>query len=104
MEAITLADIAVERIMELVEQLRPRVFPFLAGQPPAIQGGVLADLLAIWLAGHCVPGDLAATRAARAELLADFLVLLERLVSINAARFGTPHDPIEGSDADYIRH
>jgi hypothetical protein len=32
----------------LVEQIRP----MLAGRGPAIQGSVLADLVAIWIAGH----------------------------------------------------
>lgn len=33
---------------ELIEKIRP----LLAGHPPALQGIVVVELLAIWLAGH----------------------------------------------------
>jgi len=36
------------RVFELVDRIRP----ILAGNHPAVQGAVLADLLALWLAGH----------------------------------------------------
>jgi hypothetical protein len=36
----------------LTVSLSNRVHPILAGHHPAIQGAVLADLLATWLAGH----------------------------------------------------
>ena len=46
----------------------------------------------IWLAGQCVPGDVDATRELRARVLAMHLDHVEKLVRINAARLGTPHD------------
>ena len=55
-----------EAVILLVERIRPilenQVFPLLKGHPPEMQGCVLADLLAIWLAGHHVAGDEDATR------------------------------------------
>lgn len=73
------------RITELVEQIRP----ILANQGAEIQGGVLCDLLAIWLAGHHVEGDRERTRVLRHELLRNHLFHLEALVEVNAAMLGT---------------
>jgi hypothetical protein len=49
----------------IVEQIKP----LLAGKGAAVQGSVLADLTAIWIAGHIVPGDPAATRELQAGML-----------------------------------
>jgi hypothetical protein len=37
-----------EDVGDLVDEIRP----FLAGHSPAMQGAALADLVAIWIAGH----------------------------------------------------
>lgn len=80
-------------IASLVDrQLMPLLAKFLGGRPVEFQGAVLADLLAIWLAGQCVPGDVDATRGLRATILALHLDYVAKLVNINAARMGTPHD------------
>jgi len=42
-----------ERILAISAGIRPK----LAGLPPDIQGGVLADLLSTWLAGHYQGGQ-----------------------------------------------
>jgi hypothetical protein len=72
-----------------VARLVGRIAPLLASQPPELQGAVLADLLAIWLAGHVVEGLPEATRRLRAEILKLHLETVERLVEINAKRMGT---------------
>lgn len=64
-----------------VDELAQQCHPILAGEHPATQGAVLADLLAIWLAGH--PAD------ARAEVLEAHLEGVDALVSLHAARMGT---------------
>lgn len=61
----------------------------LAGHPPDVQGAVLADALAMWLAGHHVPGDEDATRSMRAELLAVHCGMVRELVPVNARIIGT---------------
>jgi hypothetical protein len=66
-----------------------RIKPILAGRPAEMQGAILADLLAIWLAGHEVQGDEEATRMMRAELLADHCGAVRQLTSINAGIMGT---------------
>lgn len=38
-------------------RLAQSIYPMLAGQPPEVQGAVLADLLSMWLAGHYRGGD-----------------------------------------------
>jgi hypothetical protein len=59
------------RVFELVDRIRP----ILAGNHPAVQGAVLADLLAMWLAGH--PAEL------REALLALQIDKALQLVPIN---------------------
>jgi hypothetical protein len=46
-------------------------------------GAILADLLAIWLAGHYTEGDADATRKLRADLLALHSTSVLILTSIN---------------------
>lgn len=59
----------------------------LAGNPAPVQGAVLADLLAIWLAGHIAEsGDAAETARLREEMLDYHLRAVRALVPINAER------------------
>src|SRR5262245_21904161 len=67
------AMIEVGQVAPVVEAIKPH----LAGRPPAIQGAALADLLAIWLAGH--PAEV------REALLAEHISTVRELVPINAA-------------------
>jgi hypothetical protein len=76
----------------LVTSIADRIKPLLAGQSPDVQGAVLADLLAIWLAGHHVEGDENATRTLRAELLADHCFAVRQLVLVNAKIMGTTNN------------
>ena len=72
----TLATIA-----QLIEHIRP----ILAGQPAPVQGAVLADLLATWLAGHIDSTGRRQTEALREELLKHHLATVRALVPVNAA-------------------
>lgn len=56
----------------------------LAGKPPQVQSGALADCCAMYLAGHRVPGDPEATAELRAELLDALVELIKQLVEPNA--------------------
>ena len=47
---------AAEQV-DKVKMLTDQISPILHGHKPEIQGAVLAELLATWLAGHVVPGD-----------------------------------------------
>jgi hypothetical protein len=66
-----------------------RVRPLLGGHAAEIQGAALADLLAIWLAGHHVAGDEDATRTMRAVLLAMHCAEVRKLTTVNAKIIGT---------------
>lgn len=72
-------------IVDLVKQIRP----LLAARPAPVQGGALADLLAMWLAGHVVRGDPGATDALRDELLKAHIAGVRDLVIVNAKIIGT---------------
>jgi hypothetical protein len=45
------------------------IAPILAGRSPELQGAVIADMTAIWLAGHRVEGDRAEGDLLRERLL-----------------------------------
>ena len=64
--------------MRLVMQIRP----LLAGLDPGVQSAALADLLAMWLAGHITDSP-QSTEAFREALLADHIELVRRLVPVN---------------------
>ena len=68
-----------------IAQLIERIRPILAGQPPPVQGAVLADLLATWLAGHIDRTSNQHTDALREELLTHHLATVRALVPVNAA-------------------
>ena len=72
-------------IAQTINQIRP----LLARRSAVFQGAVLADLLAIWLAGHQVGVDADATRKLRAELLAQHCFAVRQLTAVNAKIIGT---------------
>jgi hypothetical protein len=69
----------VQEVLGLIEQIRP----LFVGRRPEIVGAVLADLLAMLLAGHVVPGDPKATAALREELLQVHLQQMRPLIPLN---------------------
>src|SRR5262249_47615098 len=79
-ESISLAALEAMRIAARVFEL---IRPELTGKPRNVQGAVLADVLAIWLAGHIVPGDKKATDALREDLLKTHLQQVRTLVEIS---------------------
>jgi hypothetical protein len=66
------------RVYELVEAIKP----ILVGEKPAVQGAALADLLAMWLAGHVSVGDPTATEAMRESALELHLMAVRGLIPI----------------------
>jgi hypothetical protein len=62
-------------VLETAQRLVGQIRPLLAGLPPEVQGAVLADLTAIWLAGHA--GFL------RGELLDMQVATIRRLIPVN---------------------
>lgn len=72
---------AEEEIAFEVAHTLERICPHLAGRKPAIQGAILAQLLALWVGAHRVEGDDEATGKLRAEILAMHLVEVDELIS-----------------------
>lgn len=64
--------------------------PLFEGKPATVQGTALADLLALWLAGHVIPGNPDATKRAREQVLEKHLVTVRALIDINYTRFVEP--------------
>ena len=64
------------------QALSKAIMPFLAGKDPDVQGAALADLLALYLAGHVVRDDPRATRRLQEELLEAHLKAVWELVPI----------------------
>lgn len=55
----------------------------LYGQDIFVQGAVLADLLAMWLAAHVVAGDTEATKTIRENLLKAHIEQVRELIPVN---------------------
>ena len=70
--------------VQAVLELQRRIMPVLAGHGGATQGAVLAELLAMWIAGHRA-GDKRATDRLREDILRMHLVVVRELIPVNAA-------------------
>lgn len=71
--------------LALAERLKLR----LDGHPAQVQGATLAQLLAIWLAGHVLPGRPELTEKLREELLLMHVESVRRLVPLVTTEMGT---------------
>lgn len=69
-----------------VSRLVHDIGTMLHGRDPAVQSATLADLLAIWLAGHVNLEDAAETERLRTSLLLAHMALVHDLVKPNADR------------------
>jgi hypothetical protein len=68
-----------------VEALVAAVSPLFVGKPAEVQGAALADLLALWLAGHVTP-DPKTTRQVQEEVLEMHMTTVRLLIPINYAQ------------------
>jgi hypothetical protein len=67
-----------------------RIMAALSGQGAPLQGALLADMVALWLAGHIVPDDGAASATAREMILRDWLDTVWKLVPLAEAEIIKP--------------
>ena len=65
-----------EEVLELTE----RISPLLHGNPPGVQGAVLAELVARFVAGHFHDDGKEASAKVRRSVIADFVKLVRGLV------------------------
>lgn len=80
-------DISAEQMEEIdaiVGELWPAVKAALAGRGPMIQGAVLADLVAIWLAGH-TGSNKEAIALYREELIGLHVEFVRKLIPVEEA-------------------
>ena len=68
-----------DEVVDLVQILRP----LFVDKPKEVQGAALADLVSIWLAGHVVRGDPAATERWRNSILDLHVEVVRELTPIN---------------------
>jgi len=68
-----------DEVMALVKAVRP----LFAGKPVHVQGAALADLLAMWLAGHVLLGDPKETKRMREHMLRLHVTGVRALIDIN---------------------
>jgi hypothetical protein len=69
--------------LQRVAQLTEDIGQLLYGHGPEVQAAVLADLLAMLLAGHIVVGKPRVTRELREGLLAEHLKYVRQLIPVN---------------------
>ena len=83
-------DLDLDADAKLSMVITGRIKPILAGHPARVQSSVLAQLLAMWLAGHVALRQGAAeNEKLRDELLRDHIDLVRRLVPFDMQRMGT---------------
>lgn len=68
-----------------VMSISEEIYDLLAGCAPDILGAICADLVARWLVGHSVPGDIAATEDIREKLLATHIEFVRKLIPATEA-------------------
>ena len=73
-----------DKEVDEVKALVGRISPILHGQDRQVQGAVLADLLARWVAGHCVPDDRFQTILLRGRILDQHMKIVRDLTKLNA--------------------
>jgi hypothetical protein len=69
-----------EQVQELVKQIRP----ILADRAPEVQSATLADLLAIWVLGFQIPGDVELTIELQARQFDRHMQLVCDLIHVQA--------------------
>jgi hypothetical protein len=72
------------------QQLEAAIKSLLAGHGPMLQGAILGDLVAMWLAGHPAEN--------RAWLLGRHIEMVRKMLPVNeAALFGDGGNPLNGT-------
>jgi uncharacterized membrane protein YvbJ len=78
-----------ERALESMK-LTQKIREMLAGKPPEVTGAVLADLLAMWLAGHVGPSEDEPVEGYREVVLMAHLEAVRALIPVNYKLYVEP--------------
>jgi hypothetical protein len=73
---------AKSQFLAEVERVVAKIRPLLTGRPSRVQGAILADLVATWLAGHFGPDDVVTSKL-REELLDLHVETVRQLIPPN---------------------
>lgn len=73
----------VEEDVKEVQFIVKATSGLLQGKSPYVQGAALADLLAMWLAGHVILGDPKKTKRLHEEMIAAHIKTVRSLIEIN---------------------
>lgn len=76
------ADRKADQAVEIIN----RILPLLHGQDPQVVGAVLADLTAMWVAGHVSPGNPEETKQVREAMLTRHIVGVMSLIDVGPGR------------------
>jgi hypothetical protein len=75
---------------QTIQKLFDHVRPQFGGYKPQVVGAALADLTALWLAGHYVADDPEATRGLRGDLLRLHITMIKQMIGPNSKIVGSP--------------
>jgi hypothetical protein len=90
---LRLVEDADKETLATIDRLIRQIGPILASNPPAVQGVVLADLLASWIEGHVIVGKKAETDQMRAELLSTQIRTVTAMVPLGIWSLGIEQQP-----------
>jgi hypothetical protein len=75
---------------EQIAALVAAIAPLFKGKSAGVQGAALADLLAMWLAGHVYPGEPGRTGRRHDEMIEAHLKTVRALIPLNYALQSEP--------------
>ena len=73
----------LHRVADETLELVRAVSPSFADKDRVVQGAALADLLAMWLAGHVIRGDEKASKRLRKQMLRLHILAVKSLIEVN---------------------
>jgi hypothetical protein len=78
----TLPQELLKRAESVLERLWPVIQREMGGQGDIVQGAVLADMVAVWISGHVVPGSPSDTAELQKGMLELHIATVQQLVQI----------------------
>lgn len=91
-----IADAPSDEELKQAPEIAEKIYPMLFGLHPTVQGAIIADLTATWLAGHVVEGSPEDTNKLRKFLFEQHIRLTHKLIEPNADHIGTTLMAAEG--------
>lgn len=96
MRGMDITEPPPEEQLKKAPEIAERIYPMLAGLHPTVQGAIVTDLVAMWIAGHVVEGDPKDTDRLRKFLMEQHIKLVVQLIKPNAEAIGADLLEAEG--------